>query len=96
MRKEPTFPPVSHHKTLLEASSMVVHRASTRHLLVPTPDADQVETAQTLQAGHILSNLILLEADAALSVVDGVLLRGLVRQDRTSELDGASRGAVLT
>jgi hypothetical protein len=69
----------------LVTSIMIVEWTFSRHLGVPIPDAMQMKSAEALQPGHILTWLVLLEADAAFCLLDTILLRGLVGEEGSSE-----------
>ena len=69
----------------LVTSIMIVEWTFSRHLGVPIPDAMQMKSAEALQPGHILTWLVLLEADAALRLLNAILLRRVVGKDGSSE-----------
>src|ERR1700712_2414519 len=97
MSKATTFPPISHHKTpVLVTSIMIMQRALSRHLSVPSSNALQMESAETLQPCHILSSLVLFEANATLRLLNAIFLRGLVREYCASEVASTERWAILT
>ena len=58
-----------------------MNRALARTCVEPAHDTIEMEAAEALQPSHVDADLELLEADSALSVINAILLGGLVPED---------------